>query len=59
MYILRISKKAFIRLEENGDTTIVSAPERATKFETIGDAMRAAVQVNEDFEEDIVTAVPL
>nr|DAJ81351.1 MAG TPA: hypothetical protein [Caudoviricetes sp.] len=59
MYILRISKKAFIRLEENGDTTIVSVPERATKFETIGDAMRAAVQVNEDFEEDIVTAVPL
>lgn len=59
MYILSISKKAFVRLEDNGDTTIVSVPERATKFETIGDAMRAAVQVNEDFEEDITKVVSL
>lgn len=59
MYILSISKKAFIRLEDNGDTTIVSVPERATKFKTIGDAMRAAVQVNEDFEEDVAKAVSL
>lgn len=59
MYILSISKKAFVRLEDNGDTTIVSAPERATQFETIGDAMRAAIQVNDDFEEDVAKAIPL
>lgn len=59
MYILSISKKAFIRFEENRDITIVATPDKATQFKTIGDAMRAAIQVNEDFEEDIVKAVPL
>lgn len=59
MYILSISKKEFVRLEENGDTTIVSNPEKATQFKTIGDAMRAAVRVNEDFEEDITKVVSL
>ena len=59
MYILSISKKAFIRLESNGDMIIISTPDRSTKFESIGEAMRVAAQVNEDFESDIVHILPL
>lgn len=59
MYILSISKKAFIRLEENGDTTIISNPEKATTFEAIGDAMKAASRVNYDLESTVVRVIPL
>lgn len=57
MYILSISKKAFIRLEENGDTTIVSVPDRATEFDNIGDAMKEASKVNYDLESNIVRVI--
>lgn len=59
MYILSISKKAFIRFEEDKSITIVSMPEKATRFKTIGDAMRIAAQVNEDFEIAIVKVISL
>lgn len=55
MYILQISSKAYIKLEENSnDIVVVQEPERATKFDAIGDAMRAASRINEDWEEHII-----
>lgn len=53
-FILTISPKAFIKLEDNGDITVVQDPERASRIGTVGDAMRAAAQINEDWEENIV-----
>lgn len=53
-YILKISNKAFVKVEENLDLTIVQEPERASKIETVGDAMRQAAQINEDWETNIV-----
>lgn len=55
MYILQISSKAYIKLEENSnDIIVIQEPERATKFDAIGDAMREASKINEDWEEHIV-----
>lgn len=55
MYILQISPKAYIKLEENSNDIIVMQElERATKFDAIGDAMREAARINEDWEEYIV-----
>lgn len=56
-YILKISNKAFVKLEENHDVTIVAEPERATRIEKIGDAMKQAAQINEDWEESIVQII--
>lgn len=53
-YILKISNKAFIRMEDNSDLIIVQDPERASKIEKMGDAMKCAGQINEDWEEAIV-----
>ena len=56
-YILKISNKAFVKIEDNGDLTIVQEPERATKIEKVGDAMRQAGQINEDWEANVVQIV--
>lgn len=56
-YILKISNKAFIKLEDNGDITVVQDPERASKIGTVGDAMREAAQINEDWEANIVQLI--
>lgn len=56
-YILKISNKAFVKIEDNSDLTIVQEPERATKIEKVGDAMRQASQINEDWEEAIVKVI--
>lgn len=45
-YILTASTKAFIIVQENKDTVITPDYTRATKFETVGEAMRAASEVN-------------
>ena len=50
MYILKISPKAFIKQGQDGEIIIVSNPNKATTFDNIGDAMRIAVQVNDDLE---------
>lgn len=55
MYILKISNKAFVRLEDN--LTIVQEPERATKIEAIGDAMKQAGQINKDWEANVVQII--
>lgn len=54
MYILRISPKAFVKQGPDGEIIIVSNPNKATTFDNIGDAMRIAVQVNEDLETNKV-----
>ena len=54
MYILKISPKAFIKQGQEGEIIIVSNPNKATTFDTIGDAMRIAAQVNEDLETNKV-----
>lgn len=53
-YILKISNKAFVKIEENFDLTIIENPERATKFDRIGDAMKQASQINNDWETNAV-----
>ena len=55
MYILKISNKAFVKLEDN--LTIVQEPECATKIEAIGDAMRQASLINKDWETNIVRII--
>lgn len=59
MYILKISSKAFIRLEQNGDVTIVTNINRATTFNKMGDAMRVAVQINNDLDTDLIKVFSL
>lgn len=54
MYILRISPKAFIKQGQDGEIIIVSSPNKATTFDTIGDAMKVAAQINEDLETNNV-----
>ena len=46
MYILRISNKAFIQVKPD-EVVITSDYEKATKHNTIGDAMRAASELND------------
>lgn len=53
MYIISISKKAFVRFEEDGNTTIVNSPEKATSFETIGTAMKKAAEINATWESNV------
>lgn len=57
-YILRISNKAFIKLDEtSNDIIVVQEPERASQFELIGDAMITAAKINQDWEEDIIRVI--
>ena len=56
-YILKISTKAFVIAEENGDLTIVQNPERASRYEKIGDAMKKASEINTDWEANVVQIV--
>lgn len=45
MYILRISNKAFIQIKPD-EVVITSDYEKATKYNTIGEAMKAASELN-------------
>ena len=58
MYILRISSKAFIQVKSD-KVTIISDCEKATKYNTIGEAMRKASELNNDFENHIIRVVPI
>lgn len=46
-YILKASPKAFVIVQPNNELIITSDYTKATKYNTIGDAMRAASEVNE------------
>lgn len=59
MYILKISPKAFVKQGQDGEVIIVSDSKRATLFERMGDAMRVAVQLNEDLDTDLVKVFSL
>ena len=58
MYILRISNKAFIQVKLD-EVAITSDYEKATKYNTIGEAMRKASELNNDFENHIIRVVPI
>ena len=58
MYILRISNKAFIQVKPD-EVAIASDYEKATKYSTIGEAMRIASELNNDFESHIIRVVPI
>ena len=59
MYILKISPKAFVKQGQDGEIIIVSNSDRATLFEKMGDAMRVAVQLNEDLDIDLVKVISI
>ena len=58
MYLLRISNKAFIQVKPD-EVVITSDYEKATKYNTIGEAMRIASGLNNDFESHIIRVVPI
>ena len=58
MYILRISNKAFIQVKPD-EVVVISDYEKATKYNTIGEAMRIASELNNDFESHIIRTVPI
>ena len=58
MYILRISNKAFIQVKPD-EVVITSDYEKATKYNTIGEAMRIASGLNNAFESHIIRVVPI
>lgn len=53
-YILTINPQGFILIKENNEITITSDYEKATTYSFIGDAMRAAIQINRIFEEEVI-----
>lgn len=57
MYILRISNKAFVQVKPD-EVVITSDYEKATKYNTIGEAMRVASELNNDFESHIIKVIP-
>lgn len=59
MYILKISPKAFVKQGQDGEVIIVSDSKRATLFERMGDAMRVAIQLNEDLDTDLVKVISI
>ena len=58
MYILRISNKMFIQVKSD-EVVITSDYEKAIKYNTIGEAMRIASELNNDFESHIIRVVPI
>lgn len=57
MYIVQVSPKGLISFNEK-EIIITSDPKQATYYLTIGDAMRAAVEVNEIFGTSLAKAIP-
>lgn len=58
MYILRISNKAFIQVKPD-EVVITSDYEKATKYNTIGEAMRKASEINSKLESHIVKVISI
>jgi len=56
MYIIQISPKALVRFNKD-ELVITSDLERASKFPNIGDAMKAAVEVNEALDTSIAKVI--
>lgn len=58
MYILKISNTAFVRMD-NDAVAIISEPENATRYPTIGNAMRVASHINNKLNSFIVRVLPV
>ena len=56
MFIVQVTSRAFIRVF-NDELVITPNKERATKYETIGDAMRAAAFANDFLESKTIRAI--
>ena len=56
MFIVQVTSRAFIRVF-NDELVITPDKERATKYETIGDAMRAAALANDLLESKTIRAI--
>ena len=56
MFIVQATSKAFIRVF-NDELVITLDKERATKYETIGDAMRVAALANDLLESKTIRAI--
>lgn len=56
MFIVQVTSRAFIRVF-NDELVITLDKEKATKYETIGDAMRAAALANNLLESKTIRAV--
>lgn len=47
MHILVAGSKGFVEVKDNGELVITPDKSRATQYETAGDAMRAAIDINQ------------
>ena len=56
MYILRISNKAFIQVKPD-EVVITSDYEKATKYNTIGEAMRVASKLNKLISNPVIKII--
>lgn len=56
MFIVQVTSRAFIRVF-NDELVITPDKEKATKYETIGDAMRAAALANDLLESKTIRAI--
>jgi hypothetical protein len=56
MFIVQVTSRTFIRVF-NDELVITPDKERATKYETIGDAMRAAALANDLLESKTIRVV--
>lgn len=56
MFIVQVTSKAFVRVF-NDELVITPYKEKATKYETIGDAMRAAALANDFLESKTIRVI--
>lgn len=56
MYIVQLSSKGLVHLED-GQITLTADPNKASHYNTIGDAIRSAVKVNEALGSNLARAV--
>lgn len=53
MYILKANPRSFVVVQQNGDLIITPDHTKATQYEAIGDAMKAASEVNKSLGVNI------
>lgn len=58
-YILKASNQAFIILKNNKDLIITPDYTKATKFSVIGEAIKAAAEVNDALETHLIKVISL
>lgn len=55
-YIIHMNHKHFVVINDN-DTTLTSDHTKATKYDKIGDAMKAAGKLNTDFNRGVAKII--